>query len=109
MNSVHFTTSPSMSSHSDGMLTVGCWGKLLLAVLFTVFHSTYVQYQQFVCSCDACRIWQEWEIANNTFTGMWMREGDTCGTKNRETKVGVQTFFVIISILINIHIQFNKM
>ncbi|TWW81423.1 N-acetylglucosamine-1-phosphotransferase subunit gamma [Takifugu flavidus] len=32
-------------------------------------------------------IWQEWEITNNTFTGMWMREGDTCGTKNRETKV----------------------
>ncbi|XP_034049857.1 N-acetylglucosamine-1-phosphotransferase subunit gamma [Thalassophryne amazonica] len=32
-------------------------------------------------------IWQEWEIANNTFTGMWMREGDTCGTRNRETKV----------------------
>ncbi|KAK2884901.1 N-acetylglucosamine-1-phosphotransferase subunit gamma isoform X2 [Channa argus] len=32
-------------------------------------------------------IWQEWEIANNTFTGMWMRDGDTCGTRNRETKV----------------------
>ncbi|XP_072311814.1 N-acetylglucosamine-1-phosphotransferase subunit gamma [Eucyclogobius newberryi] len=32
-------------------------------------------------------IWQEWEIENNTFTGMWMREGDACGTRNRETKV----------------------
>ncbi|KAM3859564.1 N-acetylglucosamine-1-phosphotransferase subunit gamma [Diretmus argenteus] len=32
-------------------------------------------------------IWQEWEIANNTFTGMWMREGDACGSKNRQTKV----------------------
>uniref|UniRef100_A0A4W6G2N7 N-acetylglucosamine-1-phosphate transferase subunit gamma n=1 Tax=Lates calcarifer TaxID=8187 RepID=A0A4W6G2N7_LATCA len=32
-------------------------------------------------------IWQEWEIANNTFTGMWMRDGDACGTRNRETKV----------------------
>ncbi|KAM3591377.1 uncharacterized protein V6R79_001002 [Siganus canaliculatus] len=32
-------------------------------------------------------IWQEWEIVNNTFTGMWMRDGDTCGTRNRETKV----------------------
>uniref|UniRef100_H3D5L4 N-acetylglucosamine-1-phosphate transferase subunit gamma n=1 Tax=Tetraodon nigroviridis TaxID=99883 RepID=H3D5L4_TETNG len=32
-------------------------------------------------------IWQEWEITNNTFTGMWMRDGDTCGSKNRETKV----------------------
>uniref|UniRef100_A0A8C5RTQ5 N-acetylglucosamine-1-phosphate transferase subunit gamma n=1 Tax=Laticauda laticaudata TaxID=8630 RepID=A0A8C5RTQ5_LATLA len=32
-------------------------------------------------------IWHEWEIENNTFVGMWMREGDSCGTKNRETKV----------------------
>lgn len=32
-------------------------------------------------------IWHEWEVENNTFTGMWMREGDACGTRNRETKV----------------------
>lgn len=32
-------------------------------------------------------IWQEWEIENNTFTGMWMREGDACGARSRETKV----------------------
>ncbi|XP_012694351.2 N-acetylglucosamine-1-phosphotransferase subunit gamma [Clupea harengus] len=32
-------------------------------------------------------IWQEWEIQNNSFTGMWMREGDPCGNKNRQTKV----------------------
>lgn len=32
-------------------------------------------------------IWQEWEIENNTFVGMWMREGDSCGTKTRQTKV----------------------
>ncbi|XP_043825373.1 N-acetylglucosamine-1-phosphotransferase subunit gamma isoform X2 [Dromiciops gliroides] len=32
-------------------------------------------------------IWDEWEIFNNTFTGMWMRDGDSCGTKNRQTKV----------------------
>ncbi|XP_063790628.1 N-acetylglucosamine-1-phosphotransferase subunit gamma isoform X2 [Pseudophryne corroboree] len=32
-------------------------------------------------------IWQEWEITNNTFSGMWMREGDTCGARNRQTKV----------------------
>lgn len=37
--------------------------------------------------CDPNRIWQEWEITNNTFAGMWMRDGDTCGSKNRETKV----------------------
>ncbi|XP_061765222.1 N-acetylglucosamine-1-phosphotransferase subunit gamma [Nerophis ophidion] len=34
-------------------------------------------------------IWQEWEIANNTFKGMWMRDGDTCGTRNREAKVSL--------------------
>lgn len=34
-----------------------------------------------------CSIWQEWEIQNNTFTGMWMREGDSCGNQNRQTKV----------------------
>lgn len=34
-------------------------------------------------------IWQEWEIENNTFTGMWMREGDACGTRSRETKVNL--------------------
>ncbi|XP_050823617.1 N-acetylglucosamine-1-phosphotransferase subunit gamma isoform X4 [Gopherus flavomarginatus] len=32
-------------------------------------------------------IWHEWEIYNNTFVGMWMREGDSCETKTRETKV----------------------
>ncbi|KAJ8399806.1 hypothetical protein AAFF_G00405360 [Aldrovandia affinis] len=32
-------------------------------------------------------IWQEWEIVNNTFLAMWMREGDSCGSKNRQTKV----------------------
>ncbi|XP_060642401.2 N-acetylglucosamine-1-phosphotransferase subunit gamma [Anolis sagrei] len=32
-------------------------------------------------------IWREWEIENKTFAGMWMRDGDSCGTKNRETKV----------------------
>lgn len=33
------------------------------------------------------RIWHEWEIDNNTFVGMWMREGDSCETKSRQTKV----------------------
>ncbi|XP_064009993.1 N-acetylglucosamine-1-phosphotransferase subunit gamma isoform X2 [Pogoniulus pusillus] len=32
-------------------------------------------------------IWHEWEIENNTFLGMWMREGDSCETKSRQTKV----------------------
>uniref|UniRef100_A0A8D0KFI5 N-acetylglucosamine-1-phosphate transferase subunit gamma n=1 Tax=Salvator merianae TaxID=96440 RepID=A0A8D0KFI5_SALMN len=32
-------------------------------------------------------IWHEWEIENNTFVGMWMRDGDSCETKNRQTRV----------------------
>ncbi|KAG8557971.1 hypothetical protein GDO81_016795 [Engystomops pustulosus] len=34
-------------------------------------------------------IWHEWEIGNNTFTGMWMRSGDSCGNMNRQTKVNL--------------------
>ncbi|KAM4814745.1 N-acetylglucosamine-1-phosphotransferase subunit gamma isoform X2 [Urocitellus parryii] len=32
-------------------------------------------------------IWQEWEITNNTFTGMWMRDGDSCRSRSRQSKV----------------------
>ncbi|XP_052816440.1 N-acetylglucosamine-1-phosphotransferase subunit gamma-like [Mya arenaria] len=32
-------------------------------------------------------VWQEWEIENNTFVAMVMREGDKCGNKHRTTKV----------------------
>ncbi|KAF7237505.1 N-acetylglucosamine-1-phosphotransferase subunit gamma [Varanus komodoensis] len=32
-------------------------------------------------------IWHEWEIENSTFVAMWMRDGDSCETKNRQTKV----------------------
>ncbi|KAG8506353.1 N-acetylglucosamine-1-phosphotransferase subunit gamma, partial [Galemys pyrenaicus] len=32
-------------------------------------------------------IWHEWEIANSTFTGMWMRDGDSCHARSRQSKV----------------------
>ncbi|ELW67786.1 N-acetylglucosamine-1-phosphotransferase subunit gamma [Tupaia chinensis] len=32
-------------------------------------------------------IWQEWEIANNTFVAMWMRDGDSCRSRSRQSKV----------------------
>lgn len=32
-------------------------------------------------------IWHEWEIANNTFSGMWMRDGDSCHSRSRQSKV----------------------
>ncbi|XP_041363633.1 N-acetylglucosamine-1-phosphotransferase subunit gamma-like [Gigantopelta aegis] len=32
-------------------------------------------------------VWQEWEISNNTFTAMLLREGDSCGEKFRSVRV----------------------
>lgn len=32
-------------------------------------------------------IWHEWEIANNTFKGMWMTDGDSCHSRSRQSKV----------------------
>ncbi|XP_004873913.1 N-acetylglucosamine-1-phosphotransferase subunit gamma isoform X6 [Heterocephalus glaber] len=32
-------------------------------------------------------IWHEWEITNNTFMGMWMRDGDSCRARSRQSKV----------------------
>ncbi|XP_012503133.1 PREDICTED: N-acetylglucosamine-1-phosphotransferase subunit gamma isoform X2 [Propithecus coquereli] len=32
-------------------------------------------------------IWQEWEITNNTFASMWMRDGDSCRSRSRQSKV----------------------
>lgn len=93
MNSVHFTTSPNMSSHSGGMPTVGYWGKMLLPYPYLQLPILQISICEWFGSkqwvCVRCRIWQEWEIVNNTLTGMWMRDGDACGTRNRETKVSV--------------------
>lgn len=78
-----------MSRVSDGMPTVVYWGNYTLcflsydtACLFFVCEVIGL----LLCVC-VCSIWQEWEIQNNTFTGMWMREGDSCENKNRQTKV----------------------
>ncbi|XP_034716872.1 N-acetylglucosamine-1-phosphotransferase subunit gamma [Etheostoma cragini] len=56
---------------------------------FCPFHNVTQHEQSFRWNSYSgiLGIWQEWEIANNTFTGMWMRDGDTCGTRNRETNV----------------------
>jgi len=32
-------------------------------------------------------VWQDWQIQNNTFTGMMMREGDSCGSISRTVKI----------------------
>uniref|UniRef100_A0A3Q3LJQ9 N-acetylglucosamine-1-phosphate transferase subunit gamma n=1 Tax=Mastacembelus armatus TaxID=205130 RepID=A0A3Q3LJQ9_9TELE len=56
---------------------------------FCPFHNITQHEQSFRWNAYSgiLGIWQEWEMANNTFTGMWMRDGDTCGVRNRETKV----------------------
>ncbi|AWP17532.1 putative N-acetylglucosamine-1-phosphotransferase subunit gamma isoform 3 [Scophthalmus maximus] len=56
---------------------------------FCPFHNVTQHEQSFRWNAYSgiLGIWQEWEMANNTYTGMWMRDGDTCGTRNRETKV----------------------
>ncbi|XP_029954200.1 N-acetylglucosamine-1-phosphotransferase subunit gamma [Salarias fasciatus] len=56
---------------------------------FCPFHNITQHEQSFRWNAYSgiLGVWQEWEIANNTFTGMWMRDGDACGSRNRETKV----------------------
>ncbi|XP_048407815.1 N-acetylglucosamine-1-phosphotransferase subunit gamma isoform X1 [Stegostoma tigrinum] len=56
---------------------------------FCPFHNVTQHEQTFRWNAYSgiLGIWQEWEIENNTFVGMWMKEGDSCGTKNRQTKV----------------------
>ncbi|XP_048465257.1 N-acetylglucosamine-1-phosphotransferase subunit gamma isoform X5 [Rhincodon typus] len=55
---------------------------------FCPFHNVTQHEQTFRWNAYSgiLGIWQEWEIENNTFVGMWMKEGDSCGTKNRQTK-----------------------
>ncbi|XP_017321496.1 N-acetylglucosamine-1-phosphotransferase subunit gamma [Ictalurus punctatus] len=56
---------------------------------FCPFHNVTQHEQSFRWNAYSgiLGVWQEWEIENNTFTAMWMREGDACGSKNRQTKV----------------------
>ncbi|XP_078008716.1 N-acetylglucosamine-1-phosphotransferase subunit gamma isoform X1 [Phascolarctos cinereus] len=56
---------------------------------FCPFHNVTQHEQTFRWNAYSgiLGIWDEWEIFNNTFTGMWMRDGDSCGSKNRQTKV----------------------
>ncbi|KFV38842.1 N-acetylglucosamine-1-phosphotransferase subunit gamma, partial [Tyto alba] len=56
---------------------------------FCPFHNVTQHEQTFRWNAYSgiLGIWHEWEIDNNTFVGMWMREGDSCETKSRQTKV----------------------
>ncbi|KAK2855429.1 hypothetical protein Q7C36_007298 [Tachysurus vachellii] len=56
---------------------------------FCPFHNVTQHEQSFRWNAYSgiLGIWHEWEIENNTFIAMWMREGDSCGSVNRQTKV----------------------
>ncbi|KAG8433035.1 hypothetical protein GDO86_017344, partial [Hymenochirus boettgeri] len=57
---------------------------------FCPFHNVTQHEQSFRWNAYSgiLGIWQEWEIENNTFTAMWMREGDSCG-KQKPSNQGV--------------------
>ncbi|KAM8778148.1 N-acetylglucosamine-1-phosphotransferase subunit gamma isoform 2-T2 [Rhynchonycteris naso] len=56
---------------------------------FCPFHNVTQHEQTFRWNAYSgiLGIWHEWEIANNTFMGMWMRDGDSCRTRSRQSKV----------------------
>ncbi|XP_069876014.1 N-acetylglucosamine-1-phosphotransferase subunit gamma [Dipodomys merriami] len=56
---------------------------------FCPFHNVTQHEQTFRWNAYSgiLGIWHEWEISNNTFTGMWMSEGDSCRTRSRQSKV----------------------
>lgn len=51
MNSVHFTTSPNMSNHLDGMPTAGYWGKmgLLRYLQFILLQISIYEWMGITC------------------------------------------------------------
>ncbi|XP_069341819.1 N-acetylglucosamine-1-phosphotransferase subunit gamma [Eulemur rufifrons] len=56
---------------------------------FCPFHNVSQHEQTFRWNAYSgiLGIWQEWEITNNTFSGMWMRDGDSCRSRSRQSKV----------------------
>ncbi|XP_012598974.2 N-acetylglucosamine-1-phosphotransferase subunit gamma [Microcebus murinus] len=56
---------------------------------FCPFHNVTQHEQTFRWNAYSgiLGIWQEWEITNNTFAGMWMKDGDSCRSRSRQSKV----------------------
>ncbi|XP_049758860.1 N-acetylglucosamine-1-phosphotransferase subunit gamma isoform X1 [Elephas maximus indicus] len=56
---------------------------------FCPFHNVTQHEQTFRWNAYSgiLGIWHEWEIANYSFMGMWMRDGDSCGSRSRQAKV----------------------
>ncbi|XP_006914045.1 N-acetylglucosamine-1-phosphotransferase subunit gamma isoform X1 [Pteropus alecto] len=56
---------------------------------FCPFHNVTQHEQTFRWNAYSgiLGIWHEWEIANNTFRGMWMKDGDSCRSRSRQSKV----------------------
>ncbi|CAJ0921155.1 unnamed protein product [Ranitomeya imitator] len=75
---------------------------------FCPFHNVTQHEQTFRWNAYSgiLGIWQEWEVENNTFTGMWMRSGDSCGNMNRQTKANLHCVLIasMFGLLIYIHV-----
>ncbi|XP_004750867.2 N-acetylglucosamine-1-phosphotransferase subunit gamma [Mustela putorius furo] len=56
---------------------------------FCPFHNVTQHEQTFRWNAYSgiLGIWHEWEIVNSTFRAMWMRDGDSCRTRSRQSKV----------------------
>nr|KAF6440626.1 N-acetylglucosamine-1-phosphate transferase subunit gamma [Rousettus aegyptiacus] len=56
---------------------------------FCPFHNVTQHEQTFRWNAYSgiLGIWHEWEIANNTFKAMWMKDGDSCRSRSRQSKV----------------------
>ncbi|XP_072610281.1 N-acetylglucosamine-1-phosphotransferase subunit gamma isoform X3 [Vulpes vulpes] len=56
---------------------------------FCPFHNVTQHEQTFRWNAYSgiLGIWHEWELSNYTFKAMWMRDGDSCRTRNRQSKV----------------------
>lgn len=64
-------------------------------VTFWPFHLKALNLKS-VLGTFLLSVWQEWEIRNNTFVAMAMREGDSCGDVFRSVRVS--RLFLITSI-----------
>eukprot|EP00071_Canis_lupus_P002887 XP_003639173.3 N-acetylglucosamine-1-phosphotransferase subunit gamma [Canis lupus familiaris] len=56
---------------------------------FCPFHNVTQHEQTFRWNAYSgiLGIWHEWELSNYTFKAMWMRDGDSCRTRIRQSKV----------------------
>ena len=75
---VRLTMLHNMSRLHDGMLMLVPWGTVECINILTSRMCWYWL---------SLRVWKEWVIEVNSFIGWHMPNGDSCGSKTRQTKV----------------------